>query len=296
MAVDTLVPAIIHGLIIGGIYGGVALGLSLIFGVLRLTNFAHGSVIVVAAFAYYWIFMLFGIDPYIALPIVTALMFGLGYLLQATLLNKLLQRERSSVSDPISALLLTVGLWVTLDNLALMVFGPNTRTINTFISESNITLGSIVVQTPKVIAFIGSFVVAGGLVWLLNKTEIGRLIRSVSQNRDAASLCGVNVRRVYSITFGLGCAVVSISAAFLMQFYYVSPSMGAVFGIKSFLVVVLGGLGSVPGALLAGLIFGLVESVGGQFIAASSASMLSFVLFIVVLLIRPNGLFGRFRV
>lgn len=292
----TVIPAIIHGLIIGGIYGGVALGLSLIFGVLRLTNFAHGSVMVVAAFTYYWMFTWLSIDPYLAMPIVAVMMFGFGYLVQATLLNKLLRREKSSVSDPISALLLTVGLWLALDNLALMSFGPNTRTLTTFISEHNITVGDIVVQTSKIVAFLGSFATAGSLVWLLNRTEIGRLIRSVSQNRDAASLCGVNVARIYNITFGLGCAVVSVSAAFLMQFYYVSPSMGQVFGIKSFLVVVLGGLGSVPGALLAGLIFGLVESVGGQFIAASSASMLSFALFIVVLLIRPNGLFGKFRV
>jgi len=295
MAVDTLVPAIIYGLIIGGIYGGMALGLSLIFGVLRLTNFAHGSVIVVAAFVYYWLFKLFHIDPYLAIPLVAALMFAAGYGLQAAALNKLLRRERASVADPISALLFTVGLWVMLDNSALMLFGPDVRAISTFISDSNITLGYVVMQTPRVVAFFGNFILAGALVWLLNKTELGTLIRSVSQNRDAASLCGVNVRRIYNITFGLGCAAVSVSAGFLMQFYFVSPSMGAVFGIKSFLVVVMGGLGSIPGALLAGLIFGLVESVGGQFVVSSSASMLSFALFIVVLLVKPNGLFGRFR-
>jgi branched-chain amino acid transport system permease protein len=296
MLISTIIPAVIHGLIIGGIYGGIALGLSLIFGVLRITNFAHGSVVVVAAFAYYWIFVLTGINPYIAIPIVAAAMFFFGYFNQDWFVYKLLKRERASVADPISALMLTVGLWILLDNLALMLFGPNTRTINTFISEQNVAIAGTVVQTAKILAFFGSFVLAGLLVCLLYKTEIGRLIRSVSQNRDAASLCGVNVRRIYSITFGLGCAVVSVSAAMLMQFYYVSPSMGQVFGIKSFLVVILGGLGSIPGALLGGLIFGLVESVGGQFIASSSASMLSFGLFIIVLLIRPNGLFGRFRV
>ncbi|MDR3592332.1 MAG: branched-chain amino acid ABC transporter permease [Negativicutes bacterium] len=296
MLTSTIIPAIIHGLIIGGIYGGIALGLSLIFGVLRITNFAHGSVIVLAAFAYYWIFVLTGINPYIAIPIVATAMFVFGYVIQNLFIYKLLKRERASVADPISALMLTVGLWILLDNLALMLFGPNTRTITTFISEHNVAIAGTVVQTAKILAFFGSFVLAGLLVGLLYKTEIGRLIRSVSQNRDAASLCGVNVRRIYSITFGLGCAVVSVSAAMLMQFYYVSPSMGQVFGIKSFLVVILGGLGSIPGALLGGLIFGLVESVGGQFIASSSASMLSFGLFIIVLLIRPNGLFGRFRV
>lgn len=296
MFIDMIVPAIAHGLLIGGIYGGIALGLSLIFGVLRVTNFAHGSVVVMAAFGYYWLFVIFRIDPYLAIPLVGGAIFVFGYLIQRVFINKLLKRERSSVADPVSALLFTVGLWMFIDNLILMMFGPNTKTIDTFISDHTVTIGNLVMQTPKIVAFFGSLLITGLLVWLLNKTEIGTQIRAVAQNRDAASLCGVNVRKIYNITFGLGCAVVSVSCAFLMQFYYVNPSMGQVFGIKSFLVVVLGGLGSITGAMLGGLVFGLVESVGGQFIASSAASMLSFALFIGVLLVKPNGLFGKFRV
>jgi branched-chain amino acid transport system permease protein len=286
-------PAIVHGLVTGGTYGAIALGLSLIFGVLRIINFAHGAMLMISCFFYYGLWTWFGINPYLGMIIVVPIMFLFGYLIRSTMIRRLFEREKAEVLEPVSVLLLTIGLWFALENLFLMIFGANFRSINTAISEVNIGTGNIIISLPRIIAFFGSIVITILLYIILNKTELGRKIRAVSQNRDAAALCGVNVNRMYNITFAMGVAVVSVAGSLLSQYYYVQPGIGSVFGTKSFMIVVLGGLGSIPGALLGGLIFGLVESVGAQFITSTSASMLSFMLFIIVLFLRPKGLLGK---
>ena len=292
---DYMLVAFAHGIITGGVYGVIALGLSLIFGILRVINFAHGSMLMVSTYLYYCLWKYCNLDPYFSTLIVVPLMFAFGYFFQHFAIKPLFERERALVLEPISVLILTCGLWIFLDNLMLMIFGADFLTINTSLSDKYLNLGLLVIQVPKIIAFIGSIILVVAFDLFLKNSELGKVIRATAQNRDAVSLCGIDVYKIFDITFGIGVAFVSIAGAFLIQFYYVNSNIGSVFGVKSFLIVVLGGLGSVPGALLGGLIFGIVESVGAQFMPSSSASMLTFLLFIIVLFFRPQGLMGKIK-
>jgi len=285
-----------HGIILGGAYGAIAVGLSVIFGVTRVINFAHGAILMVSCYGYFLLYQWFKLDPYLGIVVVAPAMYVLGYLLLKFLIKPLFLRERAQVLDPTSVMLFTIGLDLSLCYLFMMIFKSDFRTLNTQISRSYLVVGEdavFVTQWSRIIAFGAGFVLAGLLWFIINKTELGNKIRAVSQNRDAASLCGVDVYKTYSIAFGLGVAAVSIAGACLTQFLFIQPLIGVTFGPKSFMIVVLGGLGSIPGALLGGLIFGVVETVGAQFVVSTSASMLSFLLFIVVLLVRPRGLMGK---
>lgn len=294
---ENILVALVHGIVLGGAYGSIALGLSMVFGVTRIVNYAHGSMLMVSTFAYFGLWELFGIDPYLGIIIVAPLMYTFAYMIMKVLIRPLILRERASVISPLSVLLLTVGIWIALDNLFMMLFGSTYRTMNTPANNKYFEIGDalFVTQYSKIIAFFGSILIAAALWFILNKTEIGLRIRSVSQNRDAAAICGVDVYKTYNVAFGLGAGTVSIAGALLSQFFFVQPQIGATFGTKSFMIVVLGGLGSIPGALIGGLIFGIVETLGAQFITSTSASMLSFLLFIVVLFFRPKGLMGKIK-
>jgi len=293
MSPEILLSAAVDGLLIGGMYGAVAVGLSLIFGVLRVINFAHGSMLMIGMFLVYWLWVLFGLNPYLSAVVAAPVLFLLGFCLQNYVISPLFRRERSGVVEPLSVLLVTVGVGLILDNGALLFFGADTRSISLPFASETLNLGAVILNWSRVLAFATSVAMTGALYLLLAKTEMGRAIRAVSQHRDAAALCGLNVYRIFAITFGLGAATLGVAASFLMPFYYVQPTVGSVFGIKSFIVVVLGGIGSIPGALLGGMIIGLIESVGGQFVTATSAAIFSFLVFIVVLLVRPKGLFGK---
>jgi branched-chain amino acid transport system permease protein len=291
---NLVVLALMHGIVMGMIYGAIAVGLSLVFGVLRVINFAHGSMLMASMFCYYLIFTKTGVNPYISLLLVVPVFFFVGYLTQNVLIKPLFLRERATVLEPVSALTLTTGLWFALDNLAIMLFGANFRTMTTPLTGKLFSVGDFHLDVPKAATFVVSLLVIIFLSQFLNRTDLGRTIRSVSQNRDAAALCGVNVYRIYAMTFGIGTAALSLIGAFMTGFYFIAPSVGSAFGVKSFLIVVLGGLGSIPGALVGGLLFGVIESVGGQFMPATSASMLTFLVFIVVLFVRPKGIMGKF--
>jgi len=285
--------SVVNGIIVGGLYGAIALGLSLIFGVMRVINFAHGSFLMMGLFIPFWLWKLFGINPYLAVVVAAPALFGIGYLIQATIIAPLFKRERAMILEPLSVLLLTAGVGIMLDNLALMALGPDFRGITMDFSAKAFWIGSVLnINYTRLIAFLTSIAIAMGLSLFLARTDLGRAIRSTAQNRDAAALCGINVSRVYNITFGLGCAILGVIGCVMIPFYLVSPSVGLAFGVRSFIVVVLGGIGSIPGSILGGLILGVVESVTAQFVTATSASIFSFVIFILVLFLRPTGLMG----
>ncbi|WP_144108252.1 branched-chain amino acid ABC transporter permease [Paraburkholderia sp. BCC1886] len=283
----------LNGILTGAMLGGIALGLSLIFGVLRIVNFAHGSFLMLAMYTAFWLQHLWGIDPYLSAFIAAPLMFALGYGVQAIVIGPLIRRERALVVEPVSALLLTAGVYILIDNVALMVFGPSVRTAMSGITLTSLMLGPFPINTLRVVAAFASLAMAGALALWLRRTDMGRAIRATALNRDAAAMSGIDVNGIYNLTFGLGCAMVGVMGCLIAPFIPVSPNIGLAFGIKSFIVVVLGGIGSIAGSLVGGVVIGLFEAVAAQFVATPTAAIFSLGLFIVILLVRPQGLMGR---
>ena len=288
-----LTYAAFNGILVGAMLGGIALGLSLIFGVMRIVNFAHGSFLMLAMYTAFWLQKLGGIDPYFSVLIAAPLMFLLGYLVQRFVIGPLIRRERALVVEPISALLLTAGVYILFDNLALMAFGPNVRSTPSAIQITSVMVGQFPLNTFRIVAALAALAMAAGVSLWLARTDLGRAIRATAQNRDAAAMSGINVPFIYNITFGLGCAMVGVMGCLIAPFIPITPQVGLSFGIKSFIVVVLGGIGSISGSLVGGIVIGLFESVASQFVTTATASIFSLVLFIVILLVRPEGLMGR---
>lgn len=281
-----LIPAILNGLLTGAVYALVALGLTLIYGVLHIINFAHGALLSAALFAAFFAFRLLGLDPYAAIFLLTPLFFAFGYALQRFIIGP------ASHGDDRNMLLVTLGIAVVVENSLLYMFRADTRTINVPYAFETISFGFTYLAVPRVVGFATVFFVALVLWLIMNFTDIGRAIRAVAKERVGAELAGIDVAHVYAMTFGLGTACVAVAACLLIPNYYVNPSVGNAFVLVAFTVVVLGGMGSVPGALIGALLIGVVESLSGLFLGESLGQIGIFVIFIVVLLVRPNGLFG----
>jgi len=281
-----LFSSVLNGLTTGAVYALIALGLTLIYGVLHIINFAHGAALMVALYAVYLLKERLGIDPYAALPLVVAGMFALGYALQRVVIN------RASHGKDENILLVTLGLAIVLENLALVWFKSDTRTIDTAYTLSTVEIGPAMIALPKVIAFFGALAVAAALFWIIRGTDLGRAIRAVAKEKQGARLMGIDVEKVYALSFGIGMACLGAAACFLLPAYYVNPQVGGGFVLVAFTIVVLGGMGSFAGALAGGLLIGVVESIGGLFLGDSLGQMGIFAIFIAVLLFRPQGLFG----
>jgi branched-chain amino acid transport system permease protein len=276
----------------GSIYGLTALGLTVIFGVLKVINFAHGSMLMVGMYAAYWAVVLTGLHPYLALVLVVPVMFLFGYFLQDIVIKPIFKAERE-VREPITVIIVTTGVWYILDNLTLLIFGPQYRTIqDNPLRGKMLEIGGMLISMPKLWGFFTAILTGLAVFWFLQKTRMGRAIRATSLDRDAASLMGINQYRVYNIAFGIGTATAGIAGVTLVPFYNVFPSVGVLFDIKGFIIVVLGGLGSISGAILGGIIIGLIESVGAQFMAATWTEGIVYALFLLVLFAKPSGLFG----
>ena len=282
----------INGILMGSIYGLTALGLTLIFGVLKVINFAHGSLLMVGMYVAYWAVALTGLHPYLALILVVPVMYLFGYYLQDIVIKPIFQAERE-VREPITVIIVTTGLWYILDNVTLLLFGPHYRTIQANpLRGKMLELGGMLISVPKLWGFVTALITAASIYWFLQRTRLGRAIRATSLDRDAASLMGIKQYKVYNIAFGIGTATAGIAGVTLVPFYNVFPSVGVLFDIKGFIIVVLGGLGSMGGALLGGMIVGVIESVGPQFMAATWTEAIVYGLFLLFLFVKPSGLFG----
>lgn len=282
-----LLPAILNGITTGAVYALVALGLTLIYGVLHIINFAHGSLLMVALYGVYFLYTLFGIDPYLAFPVMVPAMFVLGYGLQRFVIG------RASHGKDENILLITLGLSIIIENLALYLWTSDTRTINTPYGFSTVDLGAAFIAVPKLVAFFGALLVTG-LFWLvMQRTDLGKAIRALAKERRGAQLVGINVEHVYAMSFGIGVACLGAAACLLLPSYYASPHVGQAFVLIAFTIVVLGGMGSFIGALVGGLIIGVTESLGGLFLGESLGEIGVFLIFIGILLFRPTGLFGQ---
>ncbi len=282
-----LVPAVLNGLLTGAVYGLVALGLTLIYGVLHIINFAHGALLTAAMFAAFFAHRLLGLDPYIAALVLTPLFFALGYCLQRFVIGPAAHGEDRNI------LLVTLGLAVVIENVLLYAFGADTRTLNLDYAFNVVDLGIAFLAVPRVIAF-GVVLVIAVVLWLiLSLTDTGKAIRAVAKEKLGAELSGIDVGHIYAVTFGLGTACLAIAACLLIPTYYVNPHIGNAFVLIAFTIVVLGGMGSVTGALFGGLFIGVVESLCGLYLGESLGQIGIFAMFILVLLLRPSGLFGE---
>ena len=285
-----LLSALLNGLTTGAVYALIALGLTLIYGVLHIINFAHGASLMMALYGVYALKERWGIDPYVALPLMVPAMFVLGYAMQRIVIN------RASHGKDENILLVTLGLSIVMENFALLFFKSDTRTIETAYTLTTVAIGpeaaQVMVSLPKLVAFAGALVVSALLILILQRTDLGRAIRAVAKEKQGARLMGIDVEHVYAMCFGLGLACLGAAACFLLPAYYVNPQVGNGFVLVAFTVVVLGGMGSFAGALLGGLLIGVVESFGGVFLGESLGQVGIFVIFIGVLLLRPEGFFG----
>ena len=282
-----LIPAVLNGLMTGAVYALVALGLTLIYGVLHIINFAHGALLTAAMFAAFFAYTLLGLDPYVAVFLLTPAFFVIGYALQRYVIGP------AAHGDDRNFLLVTLGLAVVIENALLYAFRADTRTVNLPYAFDVIAMGNLFLAVPRVVAFAAVLAVAAALWLFLKRTDTGKAIRAVAKEKLGAELCGIDVAHVYAVTFGLGTACVAVAACLLIPTYYVNPTAGNAFVLIAFTIVVLGGMGSVPGALVSGLFVGVVESLSTIFLGESLGQIGIFLIFIAMLLVRPSGLFGE---
>ena len=278
--------AVVTGLLLGGVYGLVSMGLTLIFGVLDIVNFAHGALMTVAMYGTFLLAGRAGVDPYLTLLVTAPLLFGLGMLLQSTLVNQ-------TMGQPLqNQLLLTLGIGLLIENVLLLVFGGNPRSVEVGYDTTIRVIGAVADLT-RILAFGGALALAGALYLLLRHTRAGTSIRAVAASPEGAQLVGIDVRRTYVLTFALGTACAGAAGTLVAPFVTITATSGQVFNILAFVVVVLGGMGNVAGALVGGLLIGLTEQLGGVLLPDQSPLLAVFAVFVLVLLLRPQGLFGR---
>lgn len=286
MNASFILQSMINGLLIGGVYSLVAIGLNMIFGVMKIINFAHGSLMMVGMYVCYWAVQIGTVDPYLSIVLVIPLLFVLGAVIQRFLINPIIDAPEHN------QLLLTLGVSLFLENLALFLWSPDYRVLQTGYASVNFYFGDISLSLVRMLAFVISMFGTVILYLILTKTDLGKAIRAASEEPVGAMIVGVNVRRIYVVSFGIGAACAGVAGAAVAPFFPVYPTVGSLFVITAFVVVVLGGMGSFVGAYFGGLIIGMAESMGAIFLPASMKSLISFVIFVLILLFRPSGLFG----
>jgi branched-chain amino acid transport system permease protein len=275
---------VVSGILSGALYAMVALGLALIFGVMRVINVAHGPLLMLGAYTTYFLYAAFGMNPYLTLPVSMAVLFVLGMLLQHTLVHRVVD------APELSSLLLTFGISIALVNVAQLVFTSDLRAVE-YLTGSWL-VGPVALSKSRVVAFAVAAALTAGAFLFLRSTRLGKAIRATSQSREVAMVCGIDVRRIHLITFGLAAALAAAGGTLISVIVAIQPEMGQIWTFKSFLVIVLGGAGNYPGALLGGMLLGLVEQLASLVLTTQLSEAVAYVLLVVVLLVRPSGLLG----
>jgi len=284
---NIFVQSLISGILIGGVYALIGVGLTIIFGVMRVINFAQGDLLMIGMYLTYYLFHLFGIDPFASVLLTLPAMFLFGALLQKVFISRMLN------ALPQNQILLTIGLGLIMSNTMLLAFTSDYKILSTSYSSSSIHLAGISISSPLAVSFVITAVITAALYWFLMKTDTGQAIQATAQDRDAAQLMGIDVKRTSIIAFGIGSALAGAAGALVSPTYYIFPQVGSSFTLKAFVVVVLGGMGSVVGATLGGVVIGVAESLGAVYFSSGMKEVVVYVLFLLVLLLKPSGLLGK---
>jgi branched-chain amino acid transport system permease protein len=284
---NTFIQLLINGIFLGSIYALIAIGLTLIFGVMEIVNFAHGEFLMLAMYMVFMLFSKFAIDPYLSMVIILPAFFLIGVVAQRIIIKPIID------APMVAQLFATFGLSIVLQNLALFLWKADTHITNPSYATQVFRIWSWMVSLPSLLAFLVSVITASLVFVFIKKSLLGKAIRAVSQSRKGAMIVGINIQKIYFVTFGIGSACVGIAACAMSPLYYVFPTVGLHFGITSFVVCVLGGLGSLPGAFLGGLIIGIVDSLSGFFLSIHLKEAIYFVIFLIILIWRPSGLLGQ---
>lgn len=286
---ETLLQSLVSGVLTGSLYAMIGVGLTIIFGVMRIINLAHGEMVMLGMFGAYWSYTLWKLDPFVSIVLWVPLMFVAGMLIYRFLLKSIV------TGDELNSLLYTAGLSLLIANLALFAWSGDYRTLNLPYALEPLRPFGIAVPVPLAIAFVLAALITAALYLFLTRTDVGRAVRATSQNPEAAALMGIEVERIAMITFGLGSALAAAAGVLLVPSLYLYPTVGEILIVKCFVIVVLGGLGSVPGAIAGGILLGLVESLGAVYVSVAYKDTIGFIIFLLVLLFRPQGLFGAAR-
>ena len=287
MPFDVYLNVAVGGVLTGLVYGLMALGLSVIFGVMRVVNFAHGEMMTIAMYIAVTLFSAFHLDPLIMLVPIAAVLFAFGYVLQVRLINPFITRPDTS------QFLLLVAVAIIIVNLLLIVFGPDARTVQASYAYDSFQLGPLIVDATKLYAGLAAIVVAIALFAFFQYSQIGIAIRACADNYTGALVVGLDVKHLYALTFGIGAACVGAAGVMMVLIVDVTPALGPAYTLLAFVIVITGGLGSMPGALVGGVLIGLTEAMAGLLFTPSAKSMFSFAVLVLVLLFRPQGIMGK---
>jgi branched-chain amino acid transport system permease protein len=289
MTVDpTLVAqSLLSGLLFGGVYSLMAVGLTLIFGVMRVVNFAHGDMMVWGMYLAWLLATRLGVDPYLGFVPCAAALFVLGFVIQRSLVERIVDAPHEM------QILLMLGVALVLENGALAAFGPDPRRVRSPLGASNLWLGPVFVDVPRLVTFVVAMALTVALYLFLRRTDLGRTMRAAADNPYGALVIGADVRRVYAVAFGIGAACVGAAGALVSPILPFQPAGGLALAVTSFNIVIIGGMGSLPGAFLGGLLVSVAESLGAVFLSPSMKELVSFSLLVLILLVRPAGLFGK---
>ena len=284
-----ILQLLVNGILHGGIYALISIGLTMIWGVMQIVNFAHGEFLMLGMYGSFWLFALYGVDPYLALLLIAPGLFLLGVVTQRTVISPILDAPHAA------QIFATVGLSIVLQNLALFAWKGDYRNIRLETSISNVKVMGLVISFPRLMAFLITLGLVIALFLFLKKTYVGKALRATADNKRSAQLMGINVNRLYYLALGMGTACVGVAGGILMPMYSAFPTVGAYFSLTAFVVVVLGGMGSMAGAFVGGLIIGVVEAFSGFFLAPALKEVVYFLVFVLILVFKPSGLMGKVK-
>ncbi|HME45768.1 MAG TPA: branched-chain amino acid ABC transporter permease [Syntrophorhabdales bacterium] len=285
--VALLLQALVTGLLMGGVYAAYSSGFSLIFGVMNIVNIFHGELIMIGAFTTYWLFTLYHVDPFLTLPVSILSASLLGYVIQRFLINRVVE------APPMMSYLCTFGIHLILANLALLAWSADFRTVTTSYSGEGFSVGPITVPLARLATFGIAIVTTFAIYWFLEKNRHGKAIRAASQDKEMARLVGIDIRKVYALTFALGAGITGMAGGLISTYFVIYPQMGLPYTITAFCVVVLGGMGYIPGALVGGLLLGIIQSLTATYLTSGLSVAITFILLFIILILKPQGIMGR---